>query len=401
MGIKITEMKPVYVISDNIITSLGFTTEENLKAIRSGKTGITTVDDPLLYPSPVSVSRVDSTETGQRFDALLKQFKKETPSSFYTRMEKLLLLSVGDALQGCSLDPADRRVLLVISTTKGNIDLLEDRYKAIFSHKRVYLWEMARIIREFFGFGNTPVIISNACISGVLAAMTAARMIRSGLYDHAVVTGGDIATEFVISGFQSFQALSPEPCKPYDLNRTGLSLGEAAGTMILSNLAPSDAEPAILVSGSSTSNDANHISGPSRTGEELAMAIRAALQESDLTPAFLDYISAHGTATPYNDEMESKAVALSGLSEVPLNSYKGYWGHTLGAAGIIESVAAIRSLKNNELFRSLGFETPGVPEPLNVITRNREADLHASLKIASGFGGCNAAIVYKKKNHEA
>ena len=150
------------------------------------------------------------------------------------------------------------------------------------------------------------------------------------------------------------------------------------------------------MAGAATSNDANHISGPSRTGVELCQAIRLAISEAGRIPEEVGYISAHGTATSFNDEMESKALALCGLTNTPVNSFKGYWGHTLGAAGIIESVAAISSLRTNTLFHSAGYETSGVPEPLNVINGNRRAEPGLILKTASGFGGCNAAIVYQK-----
>jgi len=209
------------------------------------------------------------------------------------------------------------------------------------------------------------------------------------------VTGGDIATEFVISGFQSFQAISPDPCRPFDRDRTGLSLGEGCGTMILSSL-PGGRDRQAIVTGAATSNDANHISGPSRTGEELSWAISRAMKQASVTPGDISYISAHGTATPFNDEMEAKALDLSGLSHIPVNSFKGYWGHTLGAAGLVESVAAIASMRNNTLYRSAGFENPGVPVPINVIAQNQKAEIKVTLKTASGFGGCNAAILYQK-----
>jgi 3-oxoacyl-[acyl-carrier-protein] synthase I len=219
-------------------------------------------------------------------------------------------------------------------------------------------------------------------------------MIEAGLYDHVIVAGGDLLSEFVISGFLSFQALSQEPCKPFDSERNGLSLGEGCGTIVLSNL--QKRSPAVTVSGSAITNDANHISGPSRTGEELAMAIGKALKEAGVEAGDISFISAHGTATLYNDEMESKALGIAGLSDTPVNSFKGYWGHTLGAAGVIESIATIQTLEKNRLFRSAGFEDPGVPVPLNVIRKNTDTAVQNCLKIASGFGGCNAAIVYRK-----
>ncbi len=390
-------MKPVYIINDNIITSLGFTTAENILSLDKGMIGIRTTDNPDLYPTPVQLSCADNNLLQMKFAEVLEIYQKSTSVNSYTRLEKFFILSIHDVLKSRMVNPGNNRTLLVISTTKGNIDLLENRNKSVFNHKRLYLWELGRIIQHFFGFANVPIIISNACISGVVAVMTATRFLKSGAYDHAVVTGGDIASEFVISGFQSFQAISPNPCKPFDLNRTGLSLGEGCGTMVLSVNPEMSGPSPVCVAGAATSNDANHISGPSRTGEELSWAISQAMKQAGVNPDEVSYISAHGTATPFNDEMESKAIEFSGLSHIPVNSFKGYWGHTLGAAGLVESVAAVNSVRNNFLYRSAGFEIPGVPAPLNVITANHHEELSLCLKTASGFGGCNAAILYQKE----
>jgi len=387
-------MSKAYLIAENIITSLGFTLEENIASILAGKIGIRPASNfSVKHPSPL-LSLVETDSLERRFCEVLEARHPERPANSFTRLEKLFICSIHDALSKAGIKTGNNRVLLIISTTKGNIDLLEEKFKARFNHKRIFLWEMVRIISEFFGFRNRPIIVSNACISGVLALSVASRKIISGQYDHAVIAGGDIISEFVLSGFYSFQAISPEPCRPYDINRNGLSLGEGAGTIILSNT--SAEEKQIRITGSATTNDANHISGPSRTGQELSLAINFALEEAGLKKDDISYISAHGTATPFNDEMESKAVSQSGLSEVPLNSYKGYWGHTLGAAGIIESAAAVHSLHSNMLFRSAGFEEPGVPEKINVIRENRPLNLTTCLKTASGFGGCNASVIFEK-----
>jgi 3-oxoacyl-[acyl-carrier-protein] synthase I len=389
-------MKPIFILNSNIITSLGFTTDENNSSLENGIIGIRTVDNPELYPKPVAMSLVDTERMEARFSEVLTIHQKRAPADSFTRLEKLFILSIHDVLKNNLAMAANPGTLLVISTTKGNINLLEQRYVALFNHKRLYLWELSRIIQGFFGFVNPPLIISNACVSGILAIMTASRFLQSGVYDHAIVSGGDIISEFVISGFQAFQAISPEPCKPFDLYRTGLSLGEGCGTIALSIHPGVQSDPVIRIGGAASSNDANHISGPSRTGEELSWVINEAMNQASVVPQQISYISAHGTATSFNDEMESKAIGLSGLSSVPVNSFKGYWGHTLGAAGIIESVAAISSLRNNVLYRSAGFETPGVPAPLNVIGSTHNAEVNSCLKTASGFGGCNAAILYQK-----
>jgi len=390
-------MREVFLTGDNIITSLGFTTSENMQQLEKGVIGIHPVQDEALFPSAIPLSLIDTVRMETEFSELLSFHGKQTKDITYTRLEKLFILSIHKALQfhpGFSQNP---KTLLVISSTKGNIDLLDPRKQDLPAPARLYLWDMVRIVRNFFGFVHPALIISNACISGIVAIMAAARYIRAGLFDSAVVSGGDILSEFVISGFQSFLSLSPAPCRPYDATRDGLSLGEGCGTVVLTT------DPSLILSGnkiritgSSTTNDANHISGPSRTGYELSLAIQNTLAEAGLHPVEVGFINAHGTATPFNDEMESKALGLAGLLASPVNSLKGYIGHTLGAAGVIESVVSAHSLGDNRLIRSAGFETCGVSEPIQVIERTGVKEIRSCLKTASGFGGCNAAILFQK-----
>jgi 3-oxoacyl-[acyl-carrier-protein] synthase-1 len=147
------------------------------------------------------------------------------------------------------------------------------------------------------------------------------------------------------------------------------------------------------------SNDANHISGPSRTGQELAQAIGQALLASNLTASDIAAVYAHGTATVYNDEMEAKAFDLAGLAATPVNSLKGYYGHTLGAAGVLEAIIAAHSLYHDEMLPTYGFEALGVSRPLNVCTSVQKLSGNRILKTASGFGGCNAALVLEKETN--
>ncbi|HEY9113537.1 MAG TPA: beta-ketoacyl synthase N-terminal-like domain-containing protein, partial [Bacteroidales bacterium] len=232
------------------------------------------------------------------------------------------------------------------------------------------------------------------CISGVLALNTAAMLIDSGKYDNVVVSGGDIITRFVVSGFMSFLSLSPSPCKPFDAERDGLSLGEGAGTIILSN--KNKSSQAIQFLGGASANDANHISGPSRTGEGSYIAIKKALAEARIEAKSIDHISSHGTATLYNDEMESHAITRHGMQHVPINSFKGSWGHTLGAAGIVETAAMLAEMRENTLLGTVGFSKLGVSNPINVVAKSHPAELNICLKMASGFGGSNAALLVQK-----
>jgi 3-oxoacyl-[acyl-carrier-protein] synthase-1 len=389
-------MKKVFVAGDNMITSLGFTTNENTINLKDNIIGLKILDDHNLTPVPVPLSLIDPLALEYHFIKVLKDTSSDLSPEGFTKLEKMFLVSIHDAIKNIMMDLKGKKSLLILSTTKGNIELLEKENKKHFDPKRLYLWEMAEVIRKAMGFFNPPLIVSNACVSGVLGIGVGYRYLKSGNYDHAVVCGGDILSQFVISGFQSFQSLSPEPCRPYDISRNGLSLGEACGTIVLTSDSAAVEGQRVIIEGTSTSNDANHISGPSRTGEELALAIRSSLKEAHLQPSDIGYISAHGTATPFNDEMEAKAFSIAGLKHVPLNSFKGYWGHTLGAAGVIESVAAIHSMKKDILFKSAGYSNPGVPEDINVITKNKKNIFDHLVKTASGFGGCNASIIFGK-----
>jgi 3-oxoacyl-[acyl-carrier-protein] synthase I len=389
-------MKKVFIAGDNIITSLGFTTNENIGHLEGNIIGLKITDNKNLTPVPVPLSMIDSLALEYHFNKFLKGTGSGLRPESFTKLEKMFIVSIHEAIKNIDLDLKGKKSLLIISMTKGNIDLLEEENKTRFNPKRIYLWEMAEVIRRTMGFFNSPLIVSNACVSGVLGIGVGYRYLKSGSYDHAVVCGGDILSQFVISGFQSFQSLSPQPCRPYDISRNGLSLGEACGTIVLTSDSSAIEGKKVIIEGTSTSNDANHISGPSRTGEELAFAISRSLKEAHLQPSDIGYISAHGTATAFNDEMEAKAFSIAGLKHVPLNSFKGYWGHTLGAAGVIESVAAIHSMKKDILFKSAGYSNPGVTEDINVITKNKENIFDHLVKTASGFGGCNASIVFGK-----
>jgi 3-oxoacyl-[acyl-carrier-protein] synthase-1 len=380
-------MGAVRIVSDNIISPLGNTTEENFHRLCSADSGIRLQRNHKMDAQPFYAALLPS--SFWQHDSIDNQ-----ASSVYTRFESLLIQSIQAALLNTTIDIGTTDTVLIISSTKGNIELLENEPFNKELAERISLYSSAKKIAAFFKHPNTPVVISNACISGLVALLTAKRLIDSGQYKNAIVAGADLITRFVLSGFQSFQAISKHPCRPFDKDRDGINLGEAAGSIILSGC--KGAASGIQLSGGASSNDANHISGPSRTGRELNIAIERALQMAGLSAKDMGFISAHGTATIYNDEMEAKAFSLSALEQVPVNSLKGFYGHTLGAAGIIESVIAIQSLKQNKMIPTLGFESSGVSKPINVC--NSLQDMYAShcLKTASGFGGCNAALVFSK-----
>jgi len=376
-------MKPVFIVADNILSPIGSTTAENFDKLTQNISGVKEHQGGDRSAGPFYASLFSDDHP------LLNN-----PSGEYTKFEQLLIASITDALKDSGVDSTDPKTVLIISTTKGNISMLETDAGNPDLNYRIALPTSAKLVAEKFGFVNKPLIVSHACISGLMAMITGMRLIQAGQYDNAVVVGGDVITRFVLSGFQSFQAVSAQPCKPFDLNRDGINLGEGAATVILSS--NQQKEGNIQLAGGSVSNDANHISGPSKTGEELFDAINSALKSAGVEPEAIGFISAHGTATIYNDEMEAKAINLAGMQDIPVNSLKGYYGHTLGASGLIEAIIASHSLKHNTIIPTRGFNELGVTQPLNVAKALQQTPLTACLKTASGFGGCNAAIVLRK-----
>jgi 3-oxoacyl-[acyl-carrier-protein] synthase-1 len=379
-------MTEVFAGAENIISSLGFTSDENIENIIRGKSGIVLDDSGIYSPSMLPLSKVDH----EHLESI------HPLSADLTRMERMFITSILDAGKRADVDLSSPDTLFILTTTKGNIDLLDPVLQARFGKDRIHLHSMAKVITAYFNNPNKAIIVSNACISGVLGIIYGERLIRAGKYKHVVVSGGDLMSEFIVSGFQSFQSLSEQACKPFDRDRTGLTLGEGSATLILSSLQEIFNETPVKVLGGAGSNDANHISGPSRTGEGLLVAIHQAMKLSGLKPEDIDTISAHGTATDYNDEMEAKAFSRAGLEEVPLNSYKAYIGHTLGAAGVIEAAISLQSMKRNMLFRSAGYDHHGVSKDINVIKENIETEVSTCLKTGSGFGGSNAAVIFQK-----
>lgn len=376
-------VKAVRVRSRSAITPLGFGMEENLKGLREGSSALHWVEDPEVAPEPFYGGLLDRERVASEFPGEVSE---------HPFFEQVAILAAQRAIEEAGVDPEDPELLFVIATTKGNVELLaegkRDREKG-----REYLHTAASSISGFLGNPNTPWVVSNACVSGVLAIDVAADLIRADHIRRAVVIGADVLTPFVVSGFQAFMALGSSPCRPYDSGRDGLSLGEAAAAMVLEKGAEGDG---VFVLNGASSNDANHISGPSRDGGGLALSIEKVLKGSGLDGGSVPHLNAHGTATSYNDEMEAKAFHRCGLSDVPMNSYKGILGHSLGAAGMVESVFSLEALERDELFPSVGYRDHGVSLPLNLIREGRKAEMGHVLKTASGFGGCNAAILFEK-----
>ena len=381
----------IYKTGDNIISSLGFTTEENFSAVKNGISGLKHYDVGAFdLPEAFMASLIDRERLNDEFAAMQCVF-----ATSLTSLEKAAILSVHNANEEAQIDLSNEKVLFILSTTKGNIDLLESegRYRPLDPQSPVYLWRSAKLITAFFKNHNTPVVVSNACISGAAAQIVAMRELQEGNYDYAVVVGVDFLSKFIISGFQSFKALSSEICRPFDKNRCGLNLGEAAATIIFSRGGVKELKGIRLIAGA-IRNDANHISAPSRTGEGSYRALQNVLQNIDIGQ--ISFINAHGTATPYNDAMEVNAIVRAGLERVPVNSLKTFFGHALGAAGTLESIISMKALEENRLLKSMNFQEYDFENQINISQENQFSDKRYFIKMLSGFGGVNAVLLFEK-----
>ncbi|MDD3005823.1 beta-ketoacyl synthase N-terminal-like domain-containing protein [Flavobacterium sp.] len=276
------------------------------------------------------------------------------------------------------------KTLYILSSTKGNrTDFPKDTFRS-----------SREIVQRELEAAHPLLIVSNACISGLVAIQTAVDYLHSGKYDQIFVIGIDLIDEFILYGFESLFALSKTICKPFDAKRDGINLGEACG--IVSIRREQSTEFAARYISGASSNDANHISGPSRTGAGLVKALNLCFDRAQMDASQVDFISAHGTATKFNDEMECIAFTRLKLEKTPCHSLKPLVGHSLGASGVIEILLELTSLNKGLFFKNLGFESSDSETPIEILTQNKEIQVQNLLKTASGFGGGNAAILIEK-----
>ena len=333
----------VYKIADNILSPLGATTAENYQAVKAGRSALARYDQRWSLPDKVLTASLFSQEQEQQF--LI---------SGLSRFESMVVTSVREALSQTTLDVSQSNVILIISTTKGDVELLEESLET----DHLSPADSAQRIARELGFTTEPIVVCNACISGLSALILASRLLEDGQYDHAVVCGADSQSRFIVSGFQSLKALSPEPCRPFDMERMGLNLGEAAATMILSTVNCQLSTVNWTLGPGAIRNDATHISNPAKNGEGSCLALKTIVDDNDKES--LAFINAHGTATIFNDQMESVAIERAGLADIPVNAYKGSYGHTMGAAGVLETILSIAALDDQTILATQGFEELGV-----------------------------------------
>lgn len=355
--------------ADYIITPLG-DAERTTDAILSGSSAVREQHLPWMLAAPLCASRFSDADWQRLIIPGLSAFESLT-----ARCVAGVIAQMGagwhDSIDGC-------RTLFILSTTKGDI-----ARRLTYSQQRVM---------EAVALCCEHIVVSNACISGVSALSVAARLTDCGIFDHVIVCGADVVSHFIASGFQSLHALSTTPCRPFDMERCGMNLGEAAAAVIVGR-----GTEGWHITSSVVRNDAFHISTPQMQGEGAYRALRAVLADCHRPPRI---VSAHGTATLFNDQMEAVALRRASTGHSRVSSLKGCIGHTLGAAGVLETILTMHCIDRGEMPATMGFEESGVSVPIDVIACRERCEDREFLKLISGFGGANG-VLYMSKDRES
>ena len=372
------------VITDyNLITTYGLGITPLWEGILSGQSGINKVE---------------------RFStkSFISSNAAVVPGLSYLKDTSLVIQMLKNVLNNASgIIPSD--AFLILATTVGEIDLLERSViLADINATESKLGNLLNKVKNLAKIKGDGVLVSCACASSSTAIAQAARMIGSGKVDCVLVVAADAVTEFVFSGFSSLMALDRDKAKPFDKNRSGLSLGEAAGFILLMSQARAKKEKRNIlaqVAGWGLSCDAHHMTGPCREASGLTMAIRKALKEAGISAQDIGGISSHGTGTLYNDAMELKAFknVFKNLP-IPAYSIKGATGHTLGAAGLIEAIVALKTQESNIVPGTVGLNEADDAAIGRISNRRQKLRKKTILSNNCGFGGINAALILKNLN---
>ncbi len=370
-------MNGAWIVRAETVTPLGGSLDESWGALLAGRSAIATVE---RFSTGGYVSSVAATVSGLEADGTGSLFRP----------------LLGRLLERFGAVPSDCRLLT--ATTKGGIDVLEgERRGALPSADDALPQALPEEAARRLGLRDAGININAACASSTIALARGAAMIGSGQADAVVVCCLDLVSEFVFSGFSALQALSPHPSRPFDRQRSGLTLGEGAAALLL--MSPERARregeaPLARISGWGVANDANHITAPARDGCGLVQAVRQALGRAQVLPEAVAAVSAHGTGTVYNDLMELTAFeTLFGAHRPPIHSVKGALGHTLGAAGGIEAALGVRSLAEGVLPPTVGLVEPEEKGEGQLSAAPLPVTGNVLLSTNSGFGGINAALI--------
>jgi len=398
--------KRAVITGVGILTALGAGLEANLSGITQGRSAIAEI-------TSFDVSGYRVTTGGEvRSDLACRLNSGTRAAGRCDRGTSLLLAAASEAIDRAGLKGAMApQTPIFAGTTLGGMIGGTAYHRAIVAKRRArpslvldYLSHVqAARLRDALGLAGAIHAVSNACASGANAIGFAFREIQSGEADCAVAAGYDTMSEFTYAGFNSLQALSPTVCRPFDRNRDGLALGEGAAVLIIEELGRARARGARIlaeISGYGESSDSFHITRPDPSGAGAAAAMDMAIDDAGTSPTQIDYINAHGTGTPPNDTMEAAAIqSVFGPygARVPVSSTKPMTGHLLGGAGVVEAVVTVMAMNSGMLPPNLNYSTPDPACELNIIDKpGQRADIKVALSNSFGFGGANAALIFKR-----
>ena len=390
----------VAVVAAGVVSPLGFGLSETLDSLQEARDCITRV-------TRFSVAECRCKTAGQVSDErLLSNRSKAGRARRLHRASHMMISALGEAL---AQSPQFKPELTIVGTTSGGMSYGEDYFRALNRHgslRHSPTWianypAQKPVIdaQETFGISAPCQVISNACASGTNAIGHAFECVRSGRYQRILTGGYDALSELVFVGFDSLQASTPEKCRPFDRDRTGMVLGEGAAILALENLDAARARGARVlaeVTGYGMSTDNFHLTQPDPSGIGPRRAMERALEGAQISADAIDYINAHGTATPFNDAAEGKAISEL-FGRVPVSSTKSMMGHSLGAAGAVEVIVCLLALQHQFLPGNINFRAPDENIDLNVIANKaRPTALRTVLSNSFGFGGTNASIAIRK-----
>src|SRR5437763_5258176 len=390
----------VAVVAAGVVSPLGFGLSETLDSLQEARDCITRV-------TRFSVAGCRCKTAGQVSDErLLSNRRKADRAQRLHRASHMMISALGEAL---AQSPQFKPELTIVGTTSGGMSYGEDYLRALNRHDSLRhspTWlanypaqKPVLDAQETFGISAPCQVISNACASGTNAIGHAFECVRSGRYERILTGGYDALSELVFVGFDSLQASTPEKCRPFDRDRTGMVLGEGAAILALENLDAARARGARVlaeITGYGMSTDNFHLTQPDTSVIGPRRAMERALQSAKISADSVDYINAHGTATPFNDAAEGKAIGEL-FGRVPISSTKSMMGHSLGAAGAIEAIICLLALQHQFLPPNINFRAPDQLADLNIVANEaRRTALPTVLSNSFGFGGTTASIMMQK-----
>ena len=395
-GVAITGM--------GIISAIGNSVDETFDALVKGEKVITTVSNiTTVHKDVMKVGEIKKTN-----DELANELQL-SPDNNFSRTAMIGALAAKQAVQNAGISSINAyKTGLISATSVGGMDTTEKHYYNYFGQPELVKYisahdggDVAQKIAEEIGLKGFVTTISTACSSAANAIMLGARMIKSGKLDRVVVGGTDALAKFTINGFKTLMILSDTYNTPFDNDRKGLNLGEAAAFLVLESdeiVAKENKKVLARVSGYGNANDAFHQTASSENGEGAFLAMEKAFEVSGLKPSDIDYINVHGTATPNNDLSEGRAVIrIFGEENVPdFSSTKPFTGHTLAAAAAIEAVFSVLAIQKGVVFPNLNFKTPMAEFQMVPQTEIKHKNIDHVLSNSFGFGGNCSTLIFSK-----